>query len=107
MSNENIQPAPTGALGWIDKRLPIMRVWSEHFADYYAPKNMGFWSFFGSLAIVVLVLQIVTGIWLAMAYKPSAAEAFATVEYKMRDVNWGWRIRYKHSTGAAFFFIVI
>jgi ubiquinol-cytochrome c reductase cytochrome b subunit len=107
MSNENIQPAPTGALGWIDKRLPIMRVWSEHFADYYAPKNMGFWSFFGSLAIVVLVLQIVTGIWLAMAYKPSAAEAFASVEYIMRDVNWGWLIRYMHSTGASFFFIVI
>ena len=107
MSTDTIQPAPTGALGWVDKRLPIMRVWSEHFADYYAPKNMGFWSFFGSLAMVVLVLQIVTGIWLAMAYKPSAAEAFASVEYIMRDVNWGWLIRYMHSTGASFFFILI
>jgi len=107
MSTENIHPTPTGALGWVDKRLPIMRVWSEHFADYYAPKNMGFWSFFGSLAMVVLVLQIVTGIWLAMAYKPSATEAFASVEYIMRDVNWGWLIRYMHSTGASFFFILI
>jgi ubiquinol-cytochrome c reductase cytochrome b subunit len=84
-----------------------MKVWSEHFADYYAPKNMGFWSFFGSLAMVVLVLQIVTGIWLAMAYKPSATEAFASVEYIMRDVNWGWLIRYMHSTGASFFFILV
>ena len=107
MSTESIQPAPTGALGWFDKRLPVVRVWNEHFAEYYAPKNMGFWSFFGSLAIVVLVLQIVTGIWLAMAYKPSAADAFASVEYIMRDVNWGWLIRYMHSTGASFFFIVI
>jgi ubiquinol-cytochrome c reductase cytochrome b subunit len=68
---------------------------------------MGFWSFFGSLAMVVLVLQIVTGIWLAMAYKPSATEAFASVEYIMRDVNWGWLIRYMHSTGASFFFILV
>jgi len=107
MSIDSAQPAPTGALGWVDKRFPIMRVWSEHFADYYAPKNMGFWSFFGSLAMVVLVLQIVTGIWLAMAYKPSATEAFASVEYIMRDVNWGWLIRYMHSTGASFFFILV
>jgi ubiquinol-cytochrome c reductase cytochrome b subunit len=99
MSIENVQPAPTGLLGWIDKRFPLMRVWNEHLAEYYAPKNMGFWSFFGSLALVVLVLQIVTGLWLAMAYKPSAEEAFASVEYIMRDVNWGWLIRYMHSTG--------
>jgi ubiquinol-cytochrome c reductase cytochrome b subunit len=107
MSIENVQPAPTGLLGWIDKRFPLMRVWNEHLAEYYAPKNMGFWSFFGSLALVVLVLQIVTGLWLAMAYKPSAEEAFASVEYIMRDVNWGWLIRYMHSTGASFFFILV
>lgn len=107
MSIDTVQPAPTGALGWFDKRFPIMRVWNEHLAEYYAPKNMGFWSFFGSLALVVLVLQIVTGIWLAMSYKPSATDAFASVEYIMRDVNWGWLIRYMHSTGSSFFFILV
>ena len=97
----------TGFLGWIDKRFPATKVWNEHLAQYYAPKNFNFWYFFGSLAILVLVLQILTGIWLAMSYKPSAAEAFASVEYIMRDVNWGWLIRYLHSTGASAFFIVI
>jgi ubiquinol-cytochrome c reductase cytochrome b subunit len=86
-------PAPGGFLGWLDKRFPVMAVWNDHLAQYYAPKNMGFWSFFGSLALVVLVLQIVTGLWLAMSYKPSAAEAFASVEYIMRDVKWGGMIR--------------
>lgn len=99
--------APGGFLGWLDKRFPVMAVWNDHLAQYYAPKNMGFWSFFGSLALVVLVLQIVTGLWLAMSYKPSAEEAFASVEYIMRDVNWGWLIRYMHSTGASFFFILV
>jgi ubiquinol-cytochrome c reductase cytochrome b subunit len=97
----------TGFLGWIDKRFPATKVWNEHLAQYYAPKNFNFWYFFGSLAILVLVLQILTGIWLAMNYKPSATEAFASVEYIMRDVNWGWLIRYLHSTGASAFFIVI
>jgi ubiquinol-cytochrome c reductase cytochrome b subunit len=97
----------TGFLGWIDKRFPATKVWNEHLAQYYAPKNFNFWYFFGSLAILVLVLQILTGIWLAMSYKPSATEAFASVEYIMRDVNWGWLIRYLHSTGASAFFIVI
>ena len=97
----------TGFLGWIDKRFPLTKVWNEHLAEYYAPKNFNFWYFFGSLAMLVLVLQIVTGLWLAMNYKPSAADAFASVEYIMRDVNWGWLIRYMHSTGASFFFIVI
>jgi ubiquinol-cytochrome c reductase cytochrome b subunit len=97
----------TGFVGWIDKRFPLTKVWKEHLAEYYAPKNLNFWSFFGSLAILVLVLQIVTGIWLAMNYKPSATEAFASVEYIMRDVNWGWLIRYMHSTGASAFFIVV
>ncbi len=99
--------APTGFIGWVDKRFPILHVWNAHFAEYYAPKNLNFWSFFGSLAILVLVIQIVTGIWLAMNYKPSATEAFASVEFIMRDVDWGWLIRYLHSTGASAFFIVI
>ncbi len=97
----------TGFLGWIDKRFPVTKVWNEHLAQYYAPKNLNFWSFFGSLAITVLVIQIISGLWLAMSYKPSADAAFASIEYIMRDVNWGWLIRYIHSTGASAFFIVI
>jgi ubiquinol-cytochrome c reductase cytochrome b subunit len=97
----------TGFLGWIDKRFPLTKVWNEHLAQYYAPKNFNFWYFFGSLAMLVLVIQILTGIWLAMNYKPSAADAFASVEYIMRDVDWGWLIRYLHSTGASAFFIVV
>ena len=92
---------------WIDERFPATKVWNEHLAQYYAPKNFNFWYFFGSLAMLVLVNQIVTGIWLAMDYKPDATLAFASVEYIMRDVNWGWLIRYLHSTGASAFFIVI
>lgn len=94
-------------LSWIDKRFPLTETWKAHLSEYYAPKNLNFWSFFGSLAILTLVIQIVSGLWLAMSYKPSAAEAFASVEYIMRDVEWGWLIRYIHSTGASAFFIVI
>ncbi|HOW76850.1 MAG TPA: cytochrome bc complex cytochrome b subunit [Candidatus Competibacteraceae bacterium] len=97
----------TGVLGWIDERFPLTKMMREHLTEYYAPKNFNFWYFFGSLAILVLVNQILTGIWLTMNYKPSAAEAFASVEYIMRDVNWGWLIRYMHSTGASAFFIVV
>jgi ubiquinol-cytochrome c reductase cytochrome b subunit len=94
-------------VGWIDERYPLTKVWNEHLAQYYAPKNFNFWYFFGSLAMLVLVMQIVTGVWLAMNYKPSASEAFASVEYIMRDVDWGWLLRYMHSTGASAFFIVV
>jgi len=94
-------------MNWIDERFPATKVWNEHLAQYYAPKNFNFWYFFGSLAMLVLVNQIVTGIWLAMNYKPDAALAFGSVEYIMRDVSWGWLIRYLHSTGASAFFIVI
>ncbi|MBK1640757.1 cytochrome b [Chromatium okenii] len=97
----------TENLSWIDKRFPLTETWKGHLAEYYAPKNLNFWSFFGSLAILTLLIQIVTGIWLAMNYKPDAALAFASVEYIMRDVDWGWLIRYMHSTGASMFFIVI
>ncbi|BBB24292.1 ubiquinol-cytochrome c reductase cytochrome b subunit [Isorropodon fossajaponicum endosymbiont JTNG4] len=92
---------------WIDQRFPLTKVWNEHLAEYYTPRNFNFWYFFGSLAMLVLVMQIVTGIFLTMHFKPDAAYAFASVEYIMRDVDWGWLIRYLHSTGASAFFIVI
>ncbi|MHB8742319.1 MAG: cytochrome b [Sulfuricaulis sp.] len=94
-------------LAWIDDRFPLTKVWEEHLSKYYAPKNFNFWYYFGSLALLVLVMQIVTGIFLTMNYKPDTKLAFASVEYIMRDVDWGWLIRYLHSTGASFFFIVI
>ena len=92
---------------WVDARFPLLQLWNDHLARYYAPKNFNFWYFFGSLALFVLAIQIVTGIWLTMNYKPSAENAFASVEYIMRDVEWGWWIRYMHSTGASAFFVVI
>ncbi len=94
-------------MGWVDARFPATKMWEDHLSKYYAPKNFNFWYFFGSLAMVVLVLQIVTGIFLTMNYKPDAALAFASVEYIMRDVEWGWLIRYLHSTGASAFFVVV
>jgi ubiquinol-cytochrome c reductase cytochrome b subunit len=93
--------------GWVDARFPMTKLIKEHATEYYASKNFNIWYGFGVLATVVLVLQIVTGIFLTMNYKPSAAEAFASVEYIMRDVEWGWLIRYLHSTGASAFFIVV
>ncbi len=96
-----------GLLTWIDQRFPLVSRWKEHLSEYYAPKNFNFWYYFCSLAIVVLALQIVTGIFLTMFYKPDAAQAFASVEYIMRDVWGGWVIRYMHSTGASAFFIVV
>jgi len=96
-----------GVLTWLDARFPLVQLWREHLAEYYAPKNFNFWYYFGSLALVVLVIQIVTGIFLAMHYKPDAGQAFASVEYIMRDVPGGWFIRYMHSTGASAFFIVV
>lgn len=92
---------------WVDDRFPLLQLWEEHLAKYYAPKNFNFWYYFGSLALLVLVIQIVTGIFLTMHYKPDTALAFASVEYIMRDVDWGWLIRYMHSTGASMFFIVV
>ena len=97
----------TEFMGWVDARFPATKMWEDHLSKYYAPKNFNFWYYFGSLALMVLVLQIVTGIFLTMNYKPDAGMAFASVEYIMRDVNWGWLIRYMHSTGASFFFIVV
>jgi ubiquinol-cytochrome c reductase cytochrome b subunit len=94
-------------IDWIDARFPLTKLWKEQVAEYYAPKNFNFWYYFGVISLVVLVNQLVTGIFLTMSYKPSSAEAFASVEYIMRDVDWGWLIRYMHSTGASAFFIVI
>ncbi|HWS02714.1 MAG TPA: cytochrome bc complex cytochrome b subunit [Gammaproteobacteria bacterium] len=96
-----------GILGWIDDRFPLSSMWNEHLAKYYAPKNFNFWYFFGSLALLVLVIQLVSGIFLTMNFKPDAERAFASVEYIMRDVEWGWLIRYIHSTGASAFFLVV
>lgn len=92
---------------WIDQRFPLTKVWNEHLAEYYTPRNFNFWYFFGSLAILVLVIQLITGIFLTMHYKPEANLAFNSVEFIMRDVDWGWLIRYMHSTGASAFFVVI
>ncbi|WP_341782915.1 cytochrome bc complex cytochrome b subunit [Pseudomonas putida] len=94
-------------MDWIDARFPATRMWEDHLSKYYAPKNFNFLYFFGSLALLVLVNQIVTGVWLTMSFTPSAEEAFASVEYIMRDVEYGWILRYLHSTGASAFFIVV
>ncbi|MCO4810660.1 MAG: cytochrome bc complex cytochrome b subunit [Gammaproteobacteria bacterium] len=96
-----------GLIKWIDDRFPLTSTLKYHVTEYYASKNFNWWFVFGVLAMVVLVIQLVTGIFLTMNYKPAAAEAFASVEYIMRDVEWGWLIRYMHSTGASFFFIVV
>ena len=96
-----------GLLTWVDQRFPLMSNWKSHLAEYYAPKNFNFWYYFGSLAMLVLVIQIVTGIFLTMNYKPDAALAFASVEYIMREVPGDWIIRYMHSTGASAFFICV
>ncbi|MGE5128612.1 MAG: cytochrome b [Sphingomonadaceae bacterium] len=93
---------------WVDSRMPTLgQEYRKHLTEYYAPKNFNFWYFFGSLALLVLVMQIVTGIFLTMNYKPDSALAFGSVEYIMRDVPGGWIIRYMHSTGASAFFIVV
>lgn len=96
-----------GFMGWLNKRLPVTQFYKDHLSEYYAPKNFNFWYFFGSLALLVLVNQILTGIWLTMHYKPDAGQAFGMVEYIMRDVPWGWLIRYLHTTGASAFFVVV
>ena len=96
-----------GLLGWVDARFPLTSTWKAHLSEYYAPKNFNFWYFFGSLALLVLVIQIVTGIFLVMHYKPDAERAFQSVEYIMREVPWGWLVRYMHSTGASMFFVVV
>ncbi len=111
MATMNEAPANASAaeklMTWVDNRFPATKLYNEHLAEYYAPKNFNFWYFFGALALLVLVIQIVTGIFLTMHYKPDASLAFASVEYIMRDVPWGWLVRYMHSTGASAFFVVV
>ncbi len=111
MTKQPIAPPVAGPVGqvivWVDARFPLMSLWKEHLSEYYAPKNFNFWYYFGSLAMLMLVMQIVTGIFLTMHYKPDAKTAFASVEYIMRDVPWGWLIRYMHSTGASLLFLVV
>ncbi len=102
-----MEKSSSGLLAWIDKRFPLSKMWNEHAAQYYAPKNFNIWYLFGVLSLLVLINQLLSGIWLAMFYKPSAVEAFGSVEYIMRDVPSGWILRYLHSTGASFFFIVV
>jgi len=97
----------TNFVGWVDDRFPLIETWKYHLSEYYAPKNFNFWYFFGSLSLLVLVIQIVSGIFLTMSYKPDALFAFASVEYIMRDVQWGWLVRYIHSTGSSMFFAVV
>ncbi|MFB6260307.1 MAG: cytochrome bc complex cytochrome b subunit, partial [Thiohalorhabdaceae bacterium] len=94
-------------MDWVDARYPLMRNLREHLTEYYAPKNFNFFYFFGSLALLVLVVQILSGIWLTMHYKPDAGMAFDSIEHIMRDVNYGWLLRYMHTTGASLFFVVI
>ena len=108
MANNIFTRTANNTWDWFTARAPgFMPMYRKHMTEYYAPKNFNFWYYFGSLAMLVLVNQIVTGIFLTMHYKPSAAEAFSSVEYIMRDVEWGWLIRYMHSTGASLFFIVV
>ena len=97
----------TSFVAWVDKRFPLTANWKAHLTEYYAPKNFNFWYYFGSLAMLVMVNQLLTGIFLTMNYKPDASMAFASVEYIMRDVDFGWLIRYMHSTGASMFFVVV
>jgi ubiquinol-cytochrome c reductase cytochrome b subunit len=109
---EMIEVSPNASAGekllnWVDNRFPASKLYKEHLSEYYAPKNFNFWYIFGALAMLVLVIQIVTGIFLVMHYKPDAAKAFESVEYIMRDVPWGWLVRYMHSTGASAFFVVV
>ncbi len=97
----------TSFMSWVDRRFPATETFEYHMSKYYAPKNFNFWYYFGVLATVVLVLQLVTGIWLTMSYVPSGDGAFASVEYIMRDVEFGWLLRYLHTTGASAFFVVV
>jgi len=105
--NNKDQVQLTGFLGWLNARLPVVQAFEKHMSKYYAPKNFNFWYVFGVLSLFVLVNQLLTGIWLTMNFNSSAEGAFASVEYIMRDVDYGWILRYMHSTGASAFFVVV
>jgi ubiquinol-cytochrome c reductase cytochrome b subunit len=104
---ENNEAKKNAFMAWIDARLPVTQAFEKHMSKYYAPKNFNVWYMFGVLSMFVLVNQLLTGIWLTMNYVPSSDGAFASVEYIMRDVDYGWILRYMHSTGASAFFIVV
>lgn len=104
---KGVTGAVMGVIDWVDERMPLVETWEYHLSQYWAPKNFNFWYFFGVLSVVVLVNQLLTGIWLTMSYVPSGDGAFASVEYIMRDVEFGWLLRYLHSTGASAFFVVV
>ena len=101
------EQSASGLQAWIDKRFPLTSTWRYHMSEYYVPKNINFWYLFGMLSILVLVIQVVTGIWLTMYYQPSVERAFSSVEFIMRDVEWGWLMRYLHAVGASAFFAVV
>ena len=114
MADHNQTTETGGLIGWIDQRFPLTKMYKEHMSEYYAPKNFNFWYIFGVLSMVVLAIQILTGIFLVMNYKPDASlnsagvpVAFASVEYIMREVSGGKYLRFMHSTGASAFFIVV
>jgi ubiquinol-cytochrome c reductase cytochrome b subunit len=96
-----------GIMRWVDDRLPVTETYEKHMSKYYAPKNFNIWYIFGVLSFVVLVNQLLTGIWLTMNYVPTGEGAFKSIEYIMRDVEYGWLLRYMHSTGASAFFVVV
>src|SRR5690348_8813136 len=96
-----------GLYSWLDARYPFSLFWKKHLTEYYAPRNFNFWYYFGSFSLLVLLNQIITGIWLAMEYTPTSDQAFASVEHIMRETNGGWLIRYLHSVGASAFFVVV
>jgi len=102
-----LQDSFKNVMDWVDSRLPVTETYEKHMSKYYAPKNFNFWYLFGVLATVVLVNQLLTGIWLTMSYVPTGDGAFASIEYIMRDVEYGWMLRYMHSTGASAFFFVV
>ena len=107
VGNPNRAKAESGIVRWIDDRFPLTQMWQDHMSKYYAAKNFNVWYVFGVLSLLVLVNQILTGVWLTMSYEPTAEGAFASVEYIMRDVEMGWIIRYMHSSGASAFFVVV
>jgi len=105
--NEKEMSEKTGLMGWIDKRYPWTPFWEKHLSKYYAPRNFNFWYFFGSFSLLVFVMQILTGIWLVMEYVPTAEGSFASIQHIMREVRFGWLLRFMHTTGASAFFVVI
>ena len=102
-----IEQSLKNVMAWIDDRLPVTEAYEKHLSKYYAPKNLNIWYYFGIFSFVVLANQLLTGIWLTMSYVPTGDDAFASVEYIMRDVEYGWLLRYMHSTGASAFFVVV